>query len=307
MVKHIDVDTVTIENIKDVNIPSAVPLIYDFVVAEPNNDISNSNNNNNSINNHSNNNHNNIDSSIHSSPHTSPHSSSQHMHHHHESIGVDYFARNKAFSSPSIKPFGEASRLGMRGKFVVSRELTDLNLKTVSDPRNETINDERGKSFYYLVEKSFEDVKEYCDTGSGSDQALVITDGKGKIEHFNQTWENLCGFKLDEVKGKSGKFLQGPLTDKEAVADMNERLFTGLYAKASMVNYRRSGAAFVNDLTIIPMYDWLATEKKSLESEHAADTHANTHANANTHKGVHVNRKDFPLVIPSIKKISYVV
>jgi len=149
----------------------------------------------------------------------------------------------------------------MRGKFVVSRELTDINLKTVSDPRSETINEEHGKDFYYLVEKTIEEVRDYVDVGPGRDDALIITDGKGKIAHFNETWGDLCGFSLDEAVGKTGKILQGPLTDKKAVMDMNERLHTGLFAQTSLVNYRRSGVAFINNLTIVPMYDWLQKER----------------------------------------------
>jgi hypothetical protein len=38
--------------------------------------------------------------------------------------------------------------------------------------------------------------------------------------------------------------------------ELDERLQSGLPTKARLINYRKSGAAFVNELTIVPIYDW---------------------------------------------------
>lgn len=107
------------------------------------------------------------------------------------------------------------------------------------------------------MDRGLTEIIEYSDSGLGKRDALIITDGRGYIVHSNLAWEKLCGFSINEIKGKTNRFLQGPLTDEEEIADLNRELQSGLAKKTSVINYRKSGRAFENNITIVPVYSWL--------------------------------------------------
>ena len=90
----------------------------------------------------------------------------------------------------------------------------------------------------------------------GKQEAIVITDSSGTILYTNEAWSKLCGFSNDEVVGRTSSILQGPDSEGETVHRLGERLSSGLPAKARVLNYRKSGAAFVNEFEILPIYDW---------------------------------------------------
>lgn len=61
--------------------------------------------------------------------------------------------------------------------------------------------------------------------------------------------------------GKTAKFLKGPLTQRENLVALDEKLQTGLPATSTFINYHKDGSAFENHMTIIPVFDWLPTIK----------------------------------------------
>ena len=91
-------------------------------------------------------------------------------------------------------------------------------------------------------------------------EALVITDDVGTILYTNEAWSDLCGFTSDDVIGRTSSVLQGPLSDGKTVSRLNERLASGLPASARILNYRKNGTAFVNNFEILPIYDWKFSE-----------------------------------------------
>ena len=110
------------------------------------------------------------------------------------------------------------------------------------------------------MDRGLTEIIEYSDSGQGKRDALIITDGRGYIVHSNLAWEKLCGFTKNEIRGKTNKFLQGPLTDGDKISDLNQDLQSGLPQKMSVINYRKSGRAFENKITILPVYSWLRDE-----------------------------------------------
>ena len=207
MIMHIDAETMTTDNVRDVHIPSAVPLVYDFIRCD-----------------------------------------------------VD----------GSIRPMGTPTALGMRGRYLASRELMKLNLDytaTAADDvhkinENELDSASGADNFYDLIESGLKEVMDYADVGKGVKEALLITDGKGIILHSNAAWESLCGFSTEDIKGLDNGFLQGPLSDKKAISELNDKIQTGLPATASIINYRKDGTAFPNNFTVVPIYDWLHGDDK---------------------------------------------
>jgi len=84
-------------------------------------------------------------------------------------------------------------------------------------------------------------------------QGIIITDIHQQIIWVNDAFMAITGYDQNEVLGRNCRFLQGALTDPETVAEISkviERIteFTG-----EILNYRKDGSVFWNELTIAPM------------------------------------------------------
>ena len=90
-----------------------------------------------------------------------------------------------------------------------------------------------------------------------SDQARVITEtcAPFRITHVNSAWENLCGFSLEECKGKSLSLIQGPETDQAAITAMIYQLMNGEECGLVLTNYKKDGTTFRNRLKVAPLKD----------------------------------------------------
>ena len=156
MIKHIDSEVMTVHQLRDVHIPSAIPLIYDFMRT----------------------------------------------------------------SDGSVKPIGLPTALGMRGRYLLSQELVELNLNRSENIEHDDEEDNpriadqfyqqndiySKNDFFDLIEFSIKEVIEYSESINGSREPLLITDGSGCIIKANQAWLDVCGFTEDKVIGKLGRF-----------------------------------------------------------------------------------------------------
>lgn len=87
-----------------------------------------------------------------------------------------------------------------------------------------------------------------------SEQARVVTDLQGRIVYANKAWEELCGYRLQEVAGTLGlKFLQGPLTDSNKVRKINESVKENKRVRVMITNYRKDGVPFMNQVQVSPL------------------------------------------------------
>ncbi len=87
-----------------------------------------------------------------------------------------------------------------------------------------------------------------------TDNAVIITDGKGLIEYVNNGFERLTGFKLSEIKGeKPGSFLQGEDTDPATVEDIRNHLRSRTPFYDEILNYRKNGEPYWTSLSINPV------------------------------------------------------
>lgn len=86
-------------------------------------------------------------------------------------------------------------------------------------------------------------------------QGVVITGADRRIISVNRAFETMTGFKEGDVLGRRCDFLQGPLTDAQAIVRMRVTLNAGLEFSGEVCNYRKDGQTFWNELTITPACD----------------------------------------------------
>ncbi len=86
--------------------------------------------------------------------------------------------------------------------------------------------------------------------------AIVTTDRAGRIIGFNNAFTRLCGYTLEEVKGrKPGEFLQGDLTDPADAQAIRTAVANGTAIVQDMVNYHKNGSPYRVRIRITPLLD----------------------------------------------------
>lgn len=85
--------------------------------------------------------------------------------------------------------------------------------------------------------------------------AGMVTDADNKIVSVSPSFEKHTGFTLAECIGKDPKFLQGPDTSESAVAQLRSLVLTRKQGTVTVVNYDKSGKAFLNEVMMFPMHD----------------------------------------------------
>ncbi|MXR51093.1 PAS domain-containing protein [Halovenus sp. WSH3] len=73
--------------------------------------------------------------------------------------------------------------------------------------------------------------------------------------YINEAYEELTGYDAELALGRNCRFLQGPDTEEEAVAEMREAIEDRESVDVEVVNYREDGTPFWNHVTIAPLFD----------------------------------------------------
>ena len=86
-------------------------------------------------------------------------------------------------------------------------------------------------------------------------QGVLISGADGLIISVNDAFMAITGFDELEILGHTCLFVQGPLTDPNTVAEIRMALETHTYFAGEVLNYRKDGSVFWNDLSISPVLD----------------------------------------------------
>lgn len=91
---------------------------------------------------------------------------------------------------------------------------------------------------------------------SASD-GVVITDSNkadNPIIYTNPAFLRITGYQLDEVVGRNCRFLQGSGTEPQAIAQIRTAVAERKELKTTLLNYRKDGQPFWNELKIAPVF-----------------------------------------------------
>lgn len=89
------------------------------------------------------------------------------------------------------------------------------------------------------------------------DLGVTISDGKQlhqPLMFCNQAFMELSGRSMDEILGFSCNFMQGPDTDPDTVKALSEAIRNQDAVKVEILNYRKNGEAFWNELSLNPVF-----------------------------------------------------
>ncbi|WP_420865478.1 hybrid sensor histidine kinase/response regulator [Methylobacterium indicum] len=87
---------------------------------------------------------------------------------------------------------------------------------------------------------------------------MIVTDPHqpdNPIVFANQAFLRMTGYTPDELVGTNCRFLQGPETDRETVAEVRRAIAERKELATEILNYRKDGSTFWNALFISPVYD----------------------------------------------------
>lgn len=73
------------------------------------------------------------------------------------------------------------------------------------------------------------------------------------IVHATPIFERITGYPLSEVRGRNGRFLQGPDTDRDARATLGDAVREQRRAQVTLLNYKKDGTPFWNQVTVFPV------------------------------------------------------
>ncbi|WP_226040573.1 bacterio-opsin activator domain-containing protein [Natrinema sp. DC36] len=75
------------------------------------------------------------------------------------------------------------------------------------------------------------------------------------LVYTNDAYEAITGYEFDEVVGRNCRFLQGPESDEETIAEMAAAIDEERPITVELKNYRKDGTEFWNEVTIAPVRD----------------------------------------------------
>ncbi|MBN8890316.1 MAG: hypothetical protein BGP12_13930 [Rhodospirillales bacterium 70-18] len=84
-------------------------------------------------------------------------------------------------------------------------------------------------------------------------EAAPLDEPGPRIVYANAAFSRATGYGLDEVLGRSPRLLQGPGTDRAAVAALGERLRRLQPARVELLNYAKDGTEYWVELDITPI------------------------------------------------------
>ncbi|MFH6781176.1 MULTISPECIES: histidine kinase famiy protein [Methylobacterium] len=104
--------------------------------------------------------------------------------------------------------------------------------------------DDRGSVFFAAIEMTR--------------MPMILTDPRqpdNPIAFANRAFQDLTGYAQSELVGRNCRFLQGPETSRETVAELRQAVAERRAIATEILNYKRDGSPFWNGIFIGPVFD----------------------------------------------------
>ncbi|WP_018174373.1 MULTISPECIES: PAS sensor domain-containing protein [unclassified Thioalkalivibrio] len=91
-----------------------------------------------------------------------------------------------------------------------------------------------------------------------SNDGVVIAEREGDdniLIYVNRAFEELTGYRSEEILYRDCRFLQGGDTDQEAIAEIRASIQENRPCRATLRNYRKDGSQFWNELSLTPVFN----------------------------------------------------
>jgi PAS domain S-box-containing protein len=106
---------------------------------------------------------------------------------------------------------------------------------------------------------------------------LVVSDPGGLVEWISPGFTALCGYTIEEVRGKKlGPILQGEKTDRDTAERMRRAVHEHRPCHETILNYHKDGSPYWVEIAITPILDdaqqplWLIARERELADRPAA-------------------------------------
>lgn len=90
---------------------------------------------------------------------------------------------------------------------------------------------------------------------SAVSQGVVISGPHLKVLQVNDAFLKITGLQRADIVGRTCKILQGPLSDADTIRRIGRAMHIGQDFQGELLNYRRDGSTFWNELSITPVVD----------------------------------------------------
>ena len=108
-------------------------------------------------------------------------------------------------------------------------------------------------------------------------EGFVLTGPDGLVQWVNPAFTEMCGYSLDELRGrKLGPILQGGKTDKTVAERLRQAVHEHRPCLERILNYHKSGSPYWVEIAITPIVDdagrprWLVARERELPDLAAA-------------------------------------
>jgi PAS domain S-box-containing protein len=88
------------------------------------------------------------------------------------------------------------------------------------------------------------------------EDGLVVSGTDGLVQWINPAFTAMCGYTLDELRGKKlGPILQGEKTDRKTADRLRIAVRACRPCHVVILNYRKNGEPYLSDIAITPILD----------------------------------------------------
>jgi PAS domain S-box-containing protein len=108
-------------------------------------------------------------------------------------------------------------------------------------------------------------------------EGMVMCGPDRLVKWVNPAFSEMCGYSLDELRGKSlGPILQGEKTDREVAARMRRAVHENRPCSETILNYHKNGTPYWVEISITPILDdagqplWFVARERELKERVAA-------------------------------------